>query len=167
MITPELKTLIDEMITQTPDYVRDSLQSFDWLTAIEEVGIKYRLAGGQLNSFVSETAMVVLGVEDPGLFRSNLINHVVINGEIVDFIVEDLGIRVFDPLQKALEEVVGDTPEVLRQKFEEERQLEESVEVGELPAIDSSPRFTISDPSAPPVVTSRKNTEDPYNEPLE
>lgn len=97
-MNPQLVTQINEMVEQLPDHIQSALGSFDWLNTVREVGVKYRLAGDQLDRFIIETAMVIAGAEDPGLYGANLKNHVVVSDEMVMKIIDDITVRILDPL---------------------------------------------------------------------
>jgi hypothetical protein len=118
MISSELYKTITERITELPDYIQESLAAVPWLDTLNDIAAKYRLNEQQMASFVTETAMVLLEVLPAQLYKTNLINHVVVSGEIADQIIRDVRERIIDRLQAEQTRIVGNDPQLFMQALQ-------------------------------------------------
>jgi hypothetical protein len=112
MISSQLQTTISERIAQMPEYMQDTLSAVPWLDILMEIAGKFRLGESQTQSLVSETALVLLELIDPSLYKTNLINHLAVSGDIADQIIADVLQRIVNRLQTEQMRIVGDDPQI-------------------------------------------------------
>lgn len=113
MISDNLKTLIDEHIKLLPEYHQEVLGSFNWATILEEIGAKYRLSEKQIELFVRESAMLILHITDPELYKVNIMNHVGVSEVTAHNAIMDVNNRIITRLQTELTRVVKDAPDLM------------------------------------------------------
>lgn len=181
-MNPQLVNEINEMVSQLPDHIQSVLGSIDWLGAVREIGIKYRLAGDQLDRFIIETVMVIAGSEDPGLYGTNLKNHVVVSDDIAAKIIADICVRILEPLDTEIARLTdGLTANELREALAANTPALPGLVADEyypdgvsLPdGVEWKPESTASNdlPAditvTAPVIVSTQKQPDVYHEPLE
>ncbi len=119
MISPELQTLITNRILELPDYTQESLSAVPWVDILGQIAAKYRLNEIQSNAFISESAMVLLDLVNPELYKTNIINHVVVSSEIANQMIAEVIERVITRLQAEQANIIQSIPSLVDQVMSE------------------------------------------------
>lgn len=87
---------IPEYLKNFPKNVQDFILDGEWEIRTEEIGIKYSLDDGQVDSLVNEVLYVLIGLKDPDSFENSLESEVRISNLLSNQIKEELEKRVFE-----------------------------------------------------------------------
>jgi hypothetical protein len=162
MISEKIQSIISEYKPQLPDYIQETLDSFDWLATAEEIAAKYRLTPKQVDSFLAEVVMLLFEISDASLFKLNLVNHIGVSEVIAQSLIMDINARIVKRLETEQARVVGDAPELLKVTLQKDEQI---------PNVDVHP-FAQGMPMYQPQATNNQGSSsvsggDPYRESID
>ncbi len=98
-------TIKEELSKLTPD-IQSAIASVDWVKISEEIGKKNNLTDEDINDMQVETLLVLTGVEELKNYAKNLEIQNDLTKEESISIAKEMIEKVFNPIQKILEEVV-------------------------------------------------------------
>ena len=162
MISIQQKNSILESVSELPEFMQETLASFDWLTILDEIGTKYRLSDLQNMRFVTESTLVILRAVDPNMYVTNIMNHCTLSQATAESIATDVQDRIMLRLQSEHKRLHADLALVFASLISGEQS----------PAL-TNPNIS-ENADAPPVYSSVVNRPftaneqgDPYKEPIE
>lgn len=101
-MTEKLQKITKEEIEKLPKETQDAINLFDWVKLSEEIGKKYLLSEIEINNFQLEILLILLGLEDPGLFALNIENEVGTSKDEAKKITEEVFQKIFTPINNTL-----------------------------------------------------------------
>lgn len=182
---------IIERYKQLPGDLRKAVFSVDMAGAINDIGVRYKLAIDKIGALANETGMVMLGVTKPKDFAPNLRRRLGVDADVAQKIALEVNSRIFLNVRESMkrlhggEEIetpVGETPSVdgktLGVKETGEVKKEDILKVlehPELPAVFSGTNkpeetqnlFEVKMKEEPPRAPMEETKHDPYREPIE
>jgi|SRR5688572_2494589 len=75
-MTEELKKTIKEELAELPKEGQEAIAAFDWIKIAEDIGAKHLLSEEEVDDFILETLLVLIGVVDPEFYAVNIENQV-------------------------------------------------------------------------------------------
>ena len=103
-MTDKLKETIKEELAKLPKENQEAINSLDWATITEEIGKKNLLSEDEINNLQLETFLVLVGLEDPQLYSSNIEDEVGTSKDEAEKIAIEIIDKVFTPINDILVE---------------------------------------------------------------
>jgi hypothetical protein len=103
-MTDKLKTIVKEEMAKLPKENQEAVNAFDWAAITEEIGKKYLFDESEINDLQVETLLVLLGINEPLYFATNVENQVGTIKEVAKEISDDVTQRIFNPIYDAMVE---------------------------------------------------------------
>ena len=97
-MTDKLKQIFKEELVNQPKEVREAVTAFDWGSVSEQIGKKYLLTQEEITTLQVETALILLGVEYPDLYASNLEENLGTTREEAEKIAKEAVEKIFIPI---------------------------------------------------------------------
>ena len=91
--------MISELLVGMPPYIQDAFAEYDWQEQTVRIAAKHRLGDDQRLRLLVETALVLLGMEEPSLYAQALVNHLGISKEKADALALEVAERVINGMQ--------------------------------------------------------------------
>src|SRR3989338_4553611 len=104
MITEKSKNLIKEEMLTLPKEAQYAINTSNWEKISEEIGKKYLLDEGEIETLQLETASFLLGLVDEDVYPINIENEVGTSKEETLKIADESLERIFTPIINVLEE---------------------------------------------------------------
>jgi len=97
------KTIIREEILGLPKEMQEAINSFPWERISKDIGEKYLLNEGEIETFQLETASFLLGLVDEDSYSINIEEEVGVSKEESKKIAEEAFQKIFIPINNLLE----------------------------------------------------------------
>ncbi len=97
------KNTYNNYIENLPKPIKDFVFNSDWEEKVIEICKKYGLNEEQTNNLTDSVVLILVGLEKPNNFLSNMISDLNISKLLAEQILEDLENRVFDHALKQIE----------------------------------------------------------------
>ncbi len=156
MIPSKVQEFINSNKPTLPEYIQETLDSFDWLSICSEIAAKYRCTERQEEAFMMEVVMLVYELSEAELFKINIMNHIGVSEMIAHNMIIDVQTRIISRLQTELERIVGDAPEVLAQQLRNNGNELQQVEI-----------HPFVNPLESTTIVETTPNHDPYHEPID
>jgi hypothetical protein len=103
-MTEELQQIAKEEIEKLPKESRDAIASVDWGGISEDITKKYFWQEETINDLQAEILVVLIGLENPALFRIHLENNIGATSEEAEGISREVTQRIFVPVSQKLQD---------------------------------------------------------------
>jgi hypothetical protein len=154
---------IKDRLNKLPPKISGVINSFPWIEKVNEISKDTNLSENQKNSFLTETAILILGIESPQNFPKNIIERVGVKEDQAKIILDRVDKEIVTPIlaqvASAPELSISSEPEPAR--VVEDENLQKN--------IDSSPSKVLPKDkfASVPNYAHYEPGQDPYHEPLE
>ncbi len=105
-MSEKLKLIIEREVAKLPKENQEAISSLDWARITEEIGKKYLLNEAEINDLQVQTLLVLIGLEDPDFYASNVENEVGTSKEEAEKLSKEIFEKVFTPINDALLEKI-------------------------------------------------------------
>lgn len=105
-MTEELKNTIKEEILKLPKEMQQAINGLAWEKIAEEIGKKYSLSESEINHFQAETAIILLGIENPDIYTENIETETRKPKDVAEKIADEAFEKIFKPIKKSIEDAV-------------------------------------------------------------
>ncbi len=105
-MTEKLTQKIKEELAKLPQDTQVAINSVDWGSICEEIGVKYLLSESEINDFQVETLLVLIGLTDGELFAQRIENSIETTEEKSVSMSQEVLEKIFTPIAKKMEEKV-------------------------------------------------------------
>ena len=95
-----------EEMLKLPQEIQEAINAFNWATISEEIGKKYFADEEAVNSFQTETGLVLAGLVDPALYAQNIENEVGTSKDEAEKIANEAVKKIFEPMGNKIESVL-------------------------------------------------------------
>ncbi len=95
--------LIEERLNEMPPEITRAIQSVPWIKKAEAIAQSHRLDEEKTESLLTETALVVLGIESPENYPENLASQVALDNETVIAIAKEVELEIMNPIFEMIE----------------------------------------------------------------
>lgn len=160
------QNMIDQMLVEYPPYMQDAFARFAWQEGAAHIAAKYRLSQEQSQRFIVEVALMLLGVEEAGLFPQTLMNHIGVSEDIANQISLDVVERIVEGLQDFILEENRDIIHALQGEYENLQEQEHHAALREQGIEIEEDDESEDDSNTDLDTSSMAPTHDPYHEPL-
>src|SRR3989344_3814321 len=103
-MTEKLKQTIEEEIAQLPKEGQEAISAVPWVKIAEEIGAKYNLTEEEIDDFILETLIILIGAADFEFYAINIENHVGTTKDGAKSMADEALERIFKPIRKILED---------------------------------------------------------------
>jgi len=118
-MTDKLKQTIKEEVGKLPKGNQEVINAFGWEQISEEIGKKYLLNESELNDLQVETLLILIGLEDPDFYATNVENNVGISKNEAEKISEEVIQKIFAPINDLLIENIKKSGKVVNSNTEQ------------------------------------------------
>lgn len=118
-MTEKLKQITKEEITKLPKEIQKVINIFDWMKISEEIGKKYLLTYNEINNLQAETLVVLVGLENPDFYASNIENNISTSKSEAEKIAEEVNQKIFMPIYYSLTENIKKSIENKNQNWKQ------------------------------------------------
>lgn len=105
-MTEKLKQIIKEEITKLPKELQEVINVFDWVKISEEIGKEFLLSENEINNFQAETLVILVGLEDPSFYSSNIENNIGTSKNEAEKIAEEVNQKIFIPISETIKKSI-------------------------------------------------------------
>lgn len=105
-MTEKLKQIIKEEIIKLPKDVQNAINISNWEQITEEIGKKYLLTGNEINDLQAETLVVLVYLENPDFYASNIENNIGTSKNEAEKIANEVTQKIFNPIYDTLAEKI-------------------------------------------------------------
>lgn len=123
-VLPQTQKILDDLTAQMPDYFQSLFNNVDWQGELVRIGLKYGLNDEQNRAFITETAMVMFGINQPVVYIQMIENYTGVSQSIAENIALEVSDRVFGMLQQIMTEEHRDEIEFMQAEVSRLRQEE-------------------------------------------
>jgi hypothetical protein len=118
-MTDKLKQTIKEEMEKLPKETQEAINASSWERVAEEIGRKYLLNEDEINNLQVETLLILIGLEDPEFFATNVENEIGTSKNEAEKITEDVIQKIFTPINDVLVENIKKSKEVKDPKWDQ------------------------------------------------
>jgi hypothetical protein len=159
-MTDKLKQILEEEIKKLPQEVQYAIDSFDWSTVSQEIGKEYLLDNSEINDFQTETAIALLGLTTPEIYRKNIEDNVGTSKEEAEQIATEAEEKIFNPIANIIEQSIKKN--LQNQNQDAEHNLKFIISGGNYAVfLEEKPKEELDIPNIPPVdsVSNKQNLD--------
>jgi hypothetical protein len=102
MNNDKLKKSIEEHLALLPKEAQEVINNFDWLGKCEEVGKAHKLLEPEIELLQTETALIILGLEESEYFAKNIEKNVEIPASDSVIIAKEIEGKVLNPIAQEI-----------------------------------------------------------------
>lgn len=102
----KLNNTIKEELMKMPKEIQEVLNSFDWMGKCEEIGKNHKLLYPEISNLQTETALILLGLEEEEYYAKNIEREVEISKEDAEKISKEIFEKIFKPIADQITEKI-------------------------------------------------------------
>ena len=117
IMNEKLKNIIKENLMVLPKETQEVISTFNWIKICEEIGKTHKLLEPEIENLQTETALVLVGLEELSIYALNIENEVEINKGDAENIAKEITEKVFKPIAEQITEKVKNKVKDGKQKW--------------------------------------------------
>jgi len=102
----KLQNLIKENLMSLPKEAQEVINTFNWIGVCEEVGKAHKLLDPEIENLQTETALVLIGLEELRMYPLNIEKEVEITREDAENISKEITEKIFKPIAEQITEKI-------------------------------------------------------------
>lgn len=103
-MTEKLQQTIKEETARLPKEIQEAIGILDWIKITEEIGKTYLLEKDEIEDFQLETLLILIGVEEPKFYATNIENQVGTTKDDAEKMTNEAFEKILAPISNAIEE---------------------------------------------------------------
>ncbi|HEY4503453.1 MAG TPA: hypothetical protein VJC14_03425 [Candidatus Paceibacterota bacterium] len=102
-MTDKLNQIIKDELEKLPKESQEAINSLNWLSITEGIGMNFSLTEDEINDLQTETLLALVGLEDPNRYPSNIEDVVGLTREEAEKIATEVTEKIFTLIANAYE----------------------------------------------------------------